>query len=139
MGKYNDDYIEEASFLNGSNVRIIIDGEEEMYAEEIKADYEQDEQSVKLLGCEDEISRGGTKKGSFSLTKFKVNSNILKLGFRTFEIIYELRNAETFGYERVRLKNCRLKKIPVINSKAGEDVKEELEGAFRGYELLDAL
>ncbi|HBF3087254.1 TPA: phage tail tube protein [Clostridioides difficile] len=139
MGRYNDDNIEESNFLSGSNVRIFIDGEEEMYAEEIKADYEQNEQNFNLLGCDEEISRVGTKKGTFSLNKFKVNSKILKLGFNSFEIIYELTNPQTLGYESIRLKNCRLKKIPVISGKAGENIKEEVEGTFRGYDLLNEL
>ncbi|HEK8703328.1 TPA: hypothetical protein STU26_001873 [Clostridioides difficile] len=136
---YNDDYIEEASFLNGSDVVILIDGVEELYMEEIKADFEQDEQSIKLLGCQNEISRVGTTKGSFSLSGYKVSSKFAKLGFKSFEIIYKLTNPQTLGYESIRLKNCRLKKIPLINSKAGEDVKIELEGSFRGYDLLNEL
>ncbi|MFG0964555.1 phage tail tube protein [Clostridioides difficile] len=136
---YNDDYIEEASFLNGSDVVILIDGVEELYMEEIKADFEQDEQSIKLLGCQNEISRVGTTKGSFSLNGYKTNSRFAKLGFRSFEIIYKLSNPETLVYESIRLKNCRLKKLPLINSKAGEIVKIEVEGSFRGYDLLNEL
>ncbi|MFB5870469.1 phage tail tube protein [Clostridioides difficile] len=139
MGKYNDDYIEEAGFLNGSDVTVYIDGEEELYIEEIKADFEQDEQSIKLLGCESEVSIGGTTKGSFSLNGFKTNSKFLELRFKTFEIVYNVRNSETLGYESVRLKKCRLKKIPLINGKAGGIIKEELEGTFSGYELLNKL
>ena len=96
-------------------------------------------QRLMKVFTQNEISRVGTTKGSFSLNGYKTNSRFAKLGFRSFEIIYKLSNPETLGYESIRLKNCRLKKLPLINSKAGEIVKIEVEGSFRGYDLLNEL
>lgn len=134
-----EDMVDESLVCEGSNVRLIFNGKEEFYAEEISADVEQDEQTFKVLGSKNEYTRGGTEKGSFSLTKLKTDSSLLKLGFDKFEMIYEIGNASQAGYERVRLKNCKLKKLPLINAKGGELLKDEVEGSFSGWEPLDLL
>lgn len=47
MGKYDENIIDAANVVDGSNARIIIDGEEEGYGTEFTAEVENDKRLLK--------------------------------------------------------------------------------------------
>ena len=78
-------------------------------------------------------------KGTGSMNGYKVTSDMIKRGFKRFEIITALEDPEAYGHERIRLKNCMADKIQLVNLKANELVEEETPFTFEGYELLDPI
>lgn len=136
---YSEENLDPTRVMEGSNAKIYVDGKPETYAQEFTADVEDDEKTFNVIGSEWEHVKSSTKKGSFSLKGLKTTSKWLKIGFKRFELLTELNDPEAFGYERIRYKNCKVKKLQLANIKAGETIEEEVEGSFSGYELLDAI
>ncbi|MFS1511090.1 phage tail tube protein [Chengkuizengella sp. SCS-71B] len=105
----------------------------------------------------EEIQRAGTRwvahkvtglSGSGTMTGYKVTTefieNIGKIaddrsGVFVTELILALKDPESFGAYRVRLKGVQFDNIPLINYEVGAIVEEELPFTFTGYELLDTI
>ncbi len=136
---YSEENLDPTVFLDSSDAQILISGVKETGIEEFTAEVEDDEQTFKVIGSDWEYVKSSTKKGSFSIKGFKATSAWLKRGFARFEILSEISNPDAVGFERVRYKNCKVKKLQLANIKAGEMINEEIEGSFSGYELLDAI
>ncbi|HEK8758961.1 TPA: hypothetical protein STU61_000669 [Clostridioides difficile] len=137
MGKYDENIIDAANVVDGSNARIIIDGEEEGYGTEFTAEVENDKKTFRVIGCKWELNKASTQKGTFSLTVLKTTSKWIKKGFNKFEIITEIENPGLVGYERIRYKNCMVDKIQLASIKSDENIEIQVDGTFEGFELLD--
>lgn len=73
------------------------------------------------------------------MSGFKVTSGMLQRGFSKFEIISKLDDPESYGFERIRLKNVLVDGLQLASWKAGEPVTEEVKFTFEEYELLDPI
>lgn len=125
--------------IHGSRGKILLDGEWQTNLTECTADVELDKKELNLLGDDWTRYKEGNKKGTGSMNGYKVTSDMIKRGFKRFEVITALEDPEAYGYERIRLKNCMADKIQLVNLKANELVEEETPFTFEGYELLDPI
>ena len=125
--------------IHGSRGKILLDGEWQTNLTECTADVELDKKELNLLGDDWTRYKEGNKKGTGSMNGYKVTSDMIKRGFKRFEIITDLEDPEAYGHERIRLKNCMADKIQLVNLKANELVEEETPFTFEGYELLDPI
>lgn len=131
--------IDPSKTIHGSNCKILLDGNWQTNLTEITADVEMDKKEINVIGYDWTGYKRGNKKGSGSMTGFKVTSDMIKRGFADFEIIAALEDPEAYGHERIRLMNCMADKISLINIKANETIEEETPFTFVGYELLDPI
>lgn len=125
--------------IHGSKGKILLDGEWQSNLTECTAEAELDKKELNLLGDDWTRYKAGSKKGTGSLSGFKVSSKMIQQEFKRFEVISSLEDPEAYGYERIRLMNCMADKLNLINLKANELVEEETPFTFEGYELLDPI
>ncbi|WP_010295878.1 phage tail tube protein [Clostridium senegalense] len=125
--------------IHGSKGKVLIDGVWQTNLTETTAEVELDKKELNLVGDEWTRYKQGNKKGTGSMNGYKVTSDMIKRGFKRFEIISCLEDPEAYGYERIRLKNCMADKLQLINLKANELVEEETPFTFEGYEFLDEI
>ncbi|MBV4447438.1 phage tail tube protein [Clostridium tyrobutyricum] len=131
--------LDASRIIHGRYGHVLIDGVEQTNLQECTADVEPDMKDVNLLGADWTDYKTGTLKGSGSMNGYKVTSDMIKRGFKKFEIITKLEDPEAYGYESIRLKNCRATKLSLVNFKAGDLVEQETPFNFAGYELLDPI
>ncbi|RSL29098.1 phage portal protein [Salibacterium salarium] len=104
-----------------------------------------------------DVSRSGTRwtgkkpgalEGTGTMTGYKVTSDLAKsIGSITedrgtpyvTELIFKLDDPQSFGAERVRLKNVQFEQITLGNFEVGSIVEEETPFNFDGYEFLDEI
>lgn len=132
-----EDFIDDDRPLTSKGAKIVLNENIQQYAEEFEWEIEKEDDSIKVIGSEWDISIGHSKKGTFKITLIKTDSTIIELGFAKFEIISSV-NAGKYGAEKLRFKNCRLDKVG-SSVKAGEIIKETYEGKFFGFEPLDLI
>lgn len=87
-------------------------------------------------------------KGTGSMSGYKVTSELLeyvsaitddkKSEFKT-ELLSKLDDPEAYGCERIRLKNVKFTKIPLIGWEVGSIVEEEWPFTFTGIDYLDKI
>lgn len=105
----------------------------------------------------EEILRSGTRwvghktttlTGTGTISGFKVTSDFIekagqikddRRGEYVTEIITKLDDPESFGAERIRIKNVQFDTIPLANFEVGSIVEEELPFTFADYELLNKI
>ncbi|HDK7162086.1 phage portal protein [Clostridium botulinum] len=125
--------------IHGSKGKILVDGEWQTNLTECTAEVELDKKELNLLGDDWTRYKAGSKKGTGSISGFKVSSKMIQQGFKRFETISSLEDPEAYGFERIRLMNCMADKLNLINLKANELVEEETPFTYEGYELLDPI
>jgi hypothetical protein len=125
--------------IHSNNGKILLDGDEQTNVSECTAEVAMDKKEVNTVGDDWTRHKKGTKKGTGSITGYKITSAMIERGFDKFEIISALEDPEAYGYERIRLKNCMADKLSLINLKAGDLVTEDTPFTFEGYELLDKI
>lgn len=125
--------------IHGSKGKILKDGKWQTNLTECTAEVELDKKELNLLGDDWTRYKQGSKKGTGSMSGYKISSEMIQTGFKRFEIITALEDPEAYGHERIRLKNCMADKVQLINLKANELVEEETPFTFEGYELLDPI
>ncbi|MHB9901468.1 phage portal protein [Clostridium botulinum] len=125
--------------IHGSEGKILIDGVWQTNLTETTAEVELDKKELNLVGDDWTRYKQGSKKGTGSMSGYKVSSAMIQRGFKRFEVISSLEDPEAYGHERIRLMNCMADKLNLINLKANELVEEETPFTFEGYELLDPI
>lgn len=121
----------------GSYGKLIKDGKWMTNITEVEATVETDKQELNVLGDDWTRHKEGNKSGTGTFSGYKVTSEMIKQGFKRFELIVTLEDPEAWGHERIRLKNCMADSIQLANVTAGEVVEEETPFTFEGYEPLD--
>lgn len=134
-----DDVLNVGRTIHGRFGQVLIDGVKQTNLQECTADVEADMKEVNVLGAEWTDYKVGTKKGSGSMNGYKITSDMIKSGFKRFEIITKLDDPEAYGYESIRLKNCIATKLQLLNLKVNDLVEEETPFNFAGFELLDPI
>ncbi len=124
---------------SGTYGRVFKDGKEYPQVSECNADVEIDMKEIVTVGSQWTGYKSGIKKGSGTLKGWKVTSEMIEQGFDKFELLTELADPESYGCERIRLKNCRFTKINLVNFKPGEVIEEEMPFVYTGFELVDPI
>ncbi|KEH90620.1 phage tail tube protein [Clostridium botulinum] len=125
--------------IHGSKGKILVDGEWQTNLTECTAEVDLDKKELNVCGDDWTRYKQGSKKGTGSMSGYKISSALIERGFKRFEVITALEDPEAYGYERIRLKNCMADKMNLINLKANELVEEETPFTFEGFELLDKI
>ena len=125
--------------IHGSKGKILVDGKWQTNLTECTAEVELDKKELNVCGDDWTRYKQGSKKGTGSMSGYKITSEIIKRGFKRFEVTTSLEDPEAYGYERIRLKNCMADKMQLINLKANELIEEETPFTFEGFELLDKI
>lgn len=123
----------------GTYGQVFIDGNWQANFNHLEAKVEVQKKELNLSGDSWVRHKLGAKKGTGTVSGFKVTSFMLEKGFNKFEIISKLADPESYGFERVRLVNVIPDRLQLANWTAGEEVKEEISFTFEGYELLDPI
>lgn len=140
--------MDESRVINGSYGECIHDGKWMTNVYKMSAEVEPSYGDVKHSGSRWLGQKLLSLKGTGSITGYKVTSELAqtvavmtddrKAEFRT-ELISKLDDPEAFGCERVRLKNVKFTKIPVIGWEVGSMIEEEWPFTFTGIEYLDPI
>lgn len=134
-----DGVLDASRVCSGTYGKVYRDGKWDNNVNECTADVEADMKSIITCGSEWEDNKVGAKKGTGTIKGYKVTSDMIKQGFKPFELLTELDDPEAYGCERIRLKNCKATKVSLVNYKAGDVCEIETPFVFSGYELLDPI
>lgn len=118
---------------------LYIDGVWQTNINHLDAGVEIEKRELNLCGYDWVQFKKGAKRGTGTMSGFKVTSDMIRRGFSKFDIISKLDDPEAYGYERIRLINCMADRVMLANWTAGEEVTEETPFTFEGYELLDPI
>jgi len=118
---------------------VFIEGVWQTNINHLEASVEVEKRELKLAGHEWTVHKLGAKKGTGTMSGYKVTSDMINRGFAKFNIINKLADPEAYGYERILLTGCVADKLQLANWTAGEEVAEETAFTFEGYELLDPI
>ncbi|MDO7787523.1 phage tail tube protein [Desulforamulus aquiferis] len=125
--------------IHGSYGQVFINGVWQTHINHLEAKVAMQKKELNLSGDDWVRHKKGPKKGSGTMSGFKVTSAMLQQGFDKFEIVSKLADPEAYGFERIRLKNVMADELQLANWTAGEEVTEEVAFTFEGYELLDPI
>ena len=123
----------------GTYGQVFIDGVWQTNINHLEASVEVEKRELKLAGSEWTVHKLGAKKGTGTMSGYKVTSDMIRRGFAKFDVINKLNDPEAYGFERIRLVGCVADKLQLANWTAGEEVAEETAFTFEGYELLDPI
>ncbi len=123
----------------GTYGQMFIDGVWQTNINHLEAKVAIQKRELNLSGDDWVRHKMGPKKGTGTMSGFKVTSDLLQRGFSKFELVSKLADPESYGHERVRLKNVMVDELQLANWTSGEEVKEEIPFTFEGYELLDPI
>lgn len=140
--------MDESRVINGSYGECLHEGKWLTNVYKMTADVEATYGDVKKSGSRWVGQKLLSLKGTGSISGYKVTDELAqqvsvmtddrKAEFRT-ELISKLDDPEAFGYERVRLKNVKFTKIPVVGWEVGSMIEEEWPFSFTGIEYLDPI
>ncbi|GIO35849.1 hypothetical protein J41TS12_07100 [Paenibacillus antibioticophila] len=130
-------YLDPSRIMMGTFGQIFIDGVWQSNLNHLEASVEMDKREMNLVGTEYTVFKLGRKKGTGTMSGYKVTSDMISRGFQKFSIIHKLDDPEAYGFERIQLNGCMADKIQLANWTAGEEVTEETPFTFESYELLD--
>lgn len=132
-------YLDPGRIIMGTFGQIFIDGVWQSNLNHLEANVEVEKRELNLVGTDYTVFKLGRKKGTGTMSGYKVSSDMIARGFQKFSIIHKLDDPEAYGFERIQLNNCMVDKIQLANWTAGEEVAEETAFTFESYELLDPI
>jgi hypothetical protein len=139
------DILDISRAVDGTFGSLYLDGNWETNVTEVTADVNFEWSELRVCGTRWTQNKLIGVKGTGSITGFKVTSKLQQLNMpmtndrrksvRT-ELITKINDPESYGFERMRLKNVKFDKIP-LGWKVGEVIQEEWPFRFEGIEPLD--
>lgn len=132
-------FLDPGRVIMGTFGQIFIEGVWQSNLNHLEASVEAEKKELNLVGTDYTVYKLGRKKGTGTMSGYKVTSDMIARGFQKFSIIHKLDDPEAYGFERIRLNNCMVDKIVLANWTAGEEVTEETPFTFESYELLDPI
>jgi len=132
-------YLDPGRIIMGTFGQIFIDGVWQSNLNHLEANVEADKRELNLVGTEYTVFKLGRKKGTGTMSGYKVTSDMITRGFQKFSIINKLDDPEAYGFERIELNGCMVDKIQLANWTAGEEVVEETAFTFESYKLVDPI
>ncbi len=131
--------LDETRVIYGTFGQLYIEGAWQTNINHLEAKVALNKIELNLSGDDWVRHKKGSKKGTGTMSGFKVTSTMLQRGFAKFEIVSKLDDPEAYGCERVRIKNVMVDELQLANWTAGEEVKEEVPFTFSEWELLDPI
>ncbi|EOS57660.1 phage tail tube protein [Paenibacillus barengoltzii] len=132
-------FLDPGRVIMGTFGQIFIEGVWQSNLNHLEASVEAEKKELNLVGTDYTVYKLGRKKGTGTMSGYKVTSDMIARGFQRFSIIHKLDDPEAYGFERIQLNNCMVDKIVLANWTAGEEVTEETPFTFESYELLDPI
>lgn len=132
-------FLDPGRVMMGTFGQIFIEGVWQSNLNHLEASVEVEKKELNLVGTDYTVYKLGRKKGTGTMSGYKVTSDMIARGFQKFSIIHKLDDPEAYGFERIQLSNCMVDKIVLANWTAGEEVTEETPFTFESYELLDPI
>lgn len=123
----------------GTFAQAFIDGVWQTNVNHLEARVEIDKRELNLVGHNWVQFKIGAKRGTGTISGYKVTSDMIKRDFSKFDIISKLDDPEAYGHETIRLIRCMPDSVQLANWTAGEEVTEETPFTFEDYELLDPI
>lgn len=123
----------------GTFGKLFIDGVWQTNINQVEANVENQKRELNLSGDDWIRHKRGSKKGTGTMTGYKITSDMIKRGFSKFQILLQLDDPEAYGHENIRLDFAMVDRVQLANFRAGEEVMEETPFTFEGYELLDPI
>ncbi|HEY4391091.1 MAG TPA: phage tail tube protein, partial [Paenibacillus sp.] len=123
-------YLDPGRIIMGTFGQIFIDGVWQSNLNHLEANVEADKRELNLVGTDYTVFKLGRKKGTGTMSGYKVTSDMITRGFQKFSIINKLDDPEAYGFERIQLNGCMVDKIQLANWTAGEEVVEETAFTF---------
>jgi len=125
--------------IYGSFGKCYIDGVWQTNVNRLELRVQLNKIELNLSGDDWVRHKRGSKKGTGTISGFKVTSDMLQRGFSKMSIISKLEDPEAYGFERIRVDNVMPDELILANWQAGQEVTEEIPITFEGYELLDPI
>ncbi|WP_410767816.1 phage tail tube protein [Fontibacillus sp. BL9] len=132
-------YLDPGRIIMGTFGQIFIDGVWQSNLNHLEANVEAEKRELNLVGTDYTVFKLGRKKGTGTMSGYKISSDMIARGFQKFSIIHKLDDPEAYGFERIELINCMVDKIQLANWTAGEEVAEETAFTFESYMLKDPI
>ncbi|GIP54426.1 MULTISPECIES: phage tail tube protein [Paenibacillus] len=132
-------YLDPGRIIMGTFGQIFIDGVWQSNLNHLEANVEAEKRELNLVGTDYTVFKLGRKKGTGTMSGYKISSDMIARGFQKFSIIHKLDDPEAYGFERIELVNCMVDKIQLANWTAGEEVTEETAFTFESYILKDPI
>lgn len=132
-------FLDPGRVVMGTFGQIFIEGAWQSNLNHLEANVEAEKKELNLVGTEYTVFKLGRKKGTGTMSGYKVTSDMIVRGFQKFSIIHKLDDPEAYGFERIQLNNCMVDRIQLANWTAGEEILEETPFTFESYELLDPI
>ncbi|MBM6995064.1 Phage-like element PBSX protein XkdM [compost metagenome] len=132
-------FLDPGRVMMGTFGQIFIEGVWQSNLNHLEASVEAEKKELNLVGTDYTVYKLGRKKGTGTMSGYKITSDMIARGFQKFSIIHKLDDPEAYGFERIQLNNCMVDKIVLANWTAGEEVTEETPFTFESYELLDPI
>lgn len=123
----------------GTFGQAYIDGEWQTNINHLDAVVAVDKRELNLVGHNWVQFKIGAKRGTGTMSGYKVTSKMIEQEFSKFDILSKLDDPEAYGHETVRLIRCMPDQFQLANWTAGEEVTEETPFTFEDYELLDPI
>ncbi|MNW56002.1 Phage-like element PBSX protein XkdM [compost metagenome] len=132
-------FLDPGRVMMGTFGQIFIEGVWQSNLNHLEASVEAEKKELNLVGTDYTVYKLGRKKGTGTMSGYKITSDMIARVFQKFSIIHKLDDPEAYGFERIQLNNCMVDKIVLANWTAGEEVTEETPFTFESYELLDPI
>jgi hypothetical protein len=132
-------YLDPNRVILGTFGKIFINGAWQSNLNHLEAKIEIDKRELNLVGTEWATFKKGRKKGTGTMSGYKVTSDMIKRDFEKLDLISKLEDPEAYGFERIRLMGVMPDSVDLVNWTAGEEVTEETPFTFEDYELLDPI
>lgn len=132
-------HLDPSRVIMGTFGQIFIEGNWQSNLNHLEAAVEVDKRELNLVGTDYTVYKLGRKKGTGTMSGYKVTSEMIERGFERFNIIHKLADPDSYGFERIQLSGCIVDKVQLANWTAGEEVQEETAFTFESYTLLDPI
>jgi len=134
--------------VSGSFGELWEDGEWQDNINSVTAEVAIEKSALKVSGTRWTKHKVTGLNGTGTASGFKVTSKMIQqakwaegdrgVPYKT-EFVTKLDDPESYGHERIRLKNVKFDKVTLANWTAGSEVTEESPFTFEGFELLDPI
>lgn len=132
-------HLDPTRVIMGTFGQIFINGNWQSNLNHLEAGVEVEKKELNLVGTDYTVVKLGRKKGTGTMSGYKVTSDMIKLGFESFDIIHKLNDPEAYGFECIQLTGCIVDKVQLANWTAGEEVTEETPFTFESYKLVNPI
>lgn len=131
--------LDASRIINGTYGYVYMDGQWQTNVTECQAQVDISKKEILLAGDSWTRHKRGAKKGTGTMTGYKVTSDMIQRGFVGFDLMIKLADPESYGVETIMLHNVVVDSIELANYKAGDEITTQTKFTFEEYDLLDPI